>query len=147
MADDNHEPYTAIRKLLPFTTAVVIIVALYVGYLVFTRWKERRDVAASENRQQVENARQDIAQYGNGNVTVLNFNVTPAVVRRGGKASICYGVSNAKTVVIDPKPDENVWPSVARCVEASPKKTTTYTITAKDDSGHSDTKNVTVTVR
>jgi hypothetical protein len=147
MANDNHEPYSVIRKMLPFTTAAVIIVALYVGFLVFTRWKERRDMAEHESQQQVENARKDLAQYGSGKVTVLNFNITPAVLRKGDKASICYGVSNAKTVTIEPAPDEHVWPSVSRCVEASPKKTTTYTILAKDDAGHSDTKNLTITVQ
>jgi hypothetical protein len=147
LAADNQERYAVLRKMLPFTTAAVIIVALYVGYIVFTRWKERRDLAEETTKQQVTNDRKTLEQYGAGQVKVMNFTITPGIVEKGTKATICYGVSNAKTVVIDPKPDENVWPSVARCVTTTPKKTTTYTITAQDESGHSDTKNVTIKVQ
>ena len=47
---------------------------------------------------------------------------------------MCYGVANAKTVSIDP-PVEGVWPSVARCLNVSPRRTTVYTLTASDGAG------------
>jgi hypothetical protein len=147
LASHENERYPFIRKMLPFTTALLIIVALYVGYTVFSRWKERRAASEQATREQVEGARKSYEAYGSGQVKVLNFNITPAIMRKGDKASICYGVSNAKTVTIEPKPDENVWPSMARCVEVSPKQTTTYTITAQDANGKADTKNVTINVQ
>lgn len=147
MADHNGESYSVIRKILPYTTATVIIVALYVGYIVFTRWQERRDLAEQTTQQQVTDARKTLEQYGSGQVKIMSFSVSPGLVEKGGKASLCYGVSNAKTVSIEPKPNENVWPSVARCVEASPKKTTTYTLTAQDANGHTETQDVVLTVQ
>ncbi|HET9697719.1 MAG TPA: hypothetical protein VFP40_12690 [Terriglobales bacterium] len=146
MTEDRHEPYGFIRKMLPFTTLAVVLVALYVGYLVFTRWKDRRDIAQKENEQTIANARKDLEQYGSGLPKILNFSLSQGAINKGDKISICYGVSNAKQLTIEPKPDENVWPSVARCVAATPTKTTTYVITAKDDAGHSDTQSLTVNV-
>jgi hypothetical protein len=146
MTEDRHEPYGVIRKMLPFTTVAVILIAIYVGFLVFTRWKDRRDLVRKENEQTIANARKDLEQYGSGQVKILSFGLSQGAIHKGDKISICYGVSNAKELTIEPKPDENVWPSVARCVEATPKKTTTYTITAKDANGHSDTQSLTVNV-
>ena len=146
MTEDRQEPYGVIRKMLPFTTVAVILIAIYVGFLVFTRWKDRRDLVRKENEQTIANARKDLEQYGSGQVKILSFGLSQGAIHKGDKISICYGVSNAKELTIEPKPDENVWPSVARCVEATPKKTTTYTITAKDANGHSDTQSLTVNV-
>lgn len=132
---------------MPFMTAAVIIVAIYVGYVVFTRWKERRDLAQHEKQQVIDSSRKTYEAYGSGQVTVLNFNITPAVMRSGDKGSLCYGVSNAKNVTIEPKPDDNVWPSLNRCVAVSPKATTTYKITAQAADGKTATKDVTIVVQ
>lgn len=147
MDEIEREAYPLLKKILPFTTAIVIIVAIYVGYVVFTRWKERRDTARQEKQQVIDSSRKTYEAYGSGQVTVLNFNITPAAMNKGDKGSLCYGVSNAKTVEIEPKPDDAVWPSLARCVAVSPKKTTTYTITAKAEDGKSATKDVTIIVQ
>jgi hypothetical protein len=59
---------------------------------------------------------------------------------------MCYGVSNAKSVKLDP-PDANVWPSNDRCLQISPKKTTTYTFTADDGQGNTKTATLTIEVK
>ncbi len=132
--------------MLPFTTVILVIVAVYVGWIVYSRWKERRDIAQKQSQETVESYKKTYEAYGSGQVKVLNFTISPAILARGQTATICYGVSNAKTVTIDPKPNENVWPSLNRCVEIAPKKTTTYTITAADDAGHSEQKSLTLRV-
>jgi hypothetical protein len=147
VAEYDNDRYSVLHRMLPFTTALLIIVALYVGYIVFSRWKERRDLAENARREEIAGAKKSYEAYGSGEVKVLNFNISPGVLQKGDKASICYGVSNAKSVTIEPKPDETVWPSLARCVAASPKKTTKYVITAQDANGKTDTKDVTVIVQ
>jgi hypothetical protein len=147
LADPTHEPHPLLRKMLPFTTVAVIIALLYVGWTFFSRWQEGRELKEKQAQQQVDEARRTIAAYGNGRVKIMNFTISPGIVGRGDKISICYGVSNAKTVTIDPKPDEGVWPSLARCVEASPTKATTYTLTASDGAGHTEQKALTIQVQ
>jgi hypothetical protein len=143
----ENEKHPLIRKLLPFTSVAVVVAVLYVGWTFFSRWQEARELREKASQQQVEGARKTIEAYGNGRVRIMNFTISPGMVGRDEKAHICYGVSNAKTVTIDPKPDEGVWPSLARCVEASPKKTTTYTLTANDAAGHTEQQALTVQVR
>ncbi|HWR15201.1 MAG TPA: hypothetical protein VN577_10250 [Terriglobales bacterium] len=146
MADRQPDAYPLIRKLLPYTTALLVIVTIYVGYIVYSRWKDRRDAAEQVSTEEVQGAQKSYEAYGKGQVKVLNFTADPGVVHPGQKVSICYGVSNAKTVAIEPKPEGETWPSLARCVSASPTKSTAYTITAKDESGNADTKTIQVNV-
>ena len=147
MAATENERYPFLRKMLPFTTAILVIVAIYVGYIVFQRWKDRRDAARQESQQVIDSSRKTYEAYGSGQVKILNFTISPGLVRSGETAMLCYGVSNAKNVSISPKPNNGVWPSLSRCVEATPKQTTTYTITADDGNGHSETKSLTLTVQ
>lgn len=147
MPEFEREAYPFLRRVMPFMTAAVIIVAIYVGYVVFTRWKERRTAARQEKQQVIDSSRKTFEAYGSGQVTVLNFNISPAVMSKGDKGTLCYGVSNAKDVTIEPKPDEGVWPSTNRCVAVSPKTTTTYKITAQAADGKTATKDVTIVVQ
>jgi len=70
-----------------------------------------------------------LAKYGN-DVKILEFYTGSAEIARGGKALICYGVVNAKAVRLEP-PAADVWPSMSRCFEVTPVKTTRYTLTAE----------------
>lgn len=147
MARPTQEPHPIIRKILPYTTVAVVVAALYVGWTFFSRWQETREARRQAAEQQVAEARKTIEAYGNGRVKIMNFTITPSILPKGQTAQICYGVSNAKSVSIEPKPDESVWPSLARCVEATPTRETTYTITASDANGHTEQKSLTLQVQ
>lgn len=143
---DEQEPQSVIRKILPFTTVGVIIAVLYVGYIFYSRWSENRDLAAKQKQEEAMNARKTVDAYGGGQVKVLSFSLSAGAIHPGDTIKVCYGVSNAKTVTIEPKPEGEVWPSLSRCVDAAPKKDTTYTITADDGQGHTDTQSLAVKV-
>lgn len=147
MAPPTQEPHPIIRKMLPYTTVAVVVAALYVGWTFFSRWQETREARRRAAEQQVAEARKTIEAYGNGRVKIMNFTISPAILPKGQTAQICYSVSNAKAVRIEPKPNDGVWPSLARCVEASPSKETTYTITATDTDGHTEQKSLTLQVQ
>ena len=76
---------------------------------------------------------------------ITQFYATTPELPRGEKELICYGVEHAKTVWLSP-PRQELSPSYSRCVEVAPEHTTTYTLTAEDESGHPATKTLTVTV-
>jgi hypothetical protein len=66
---------------------------------------------------------------------ITQFYSEPSVIRGGSeKAKLCYGVEGAKTVTLDP-PVDRLWPAAVRCVEVSPRESTTYTLTAEDERG------------
>ncbi len=78
-------------------------------------------------------------------VKILAFYPRDAMVTAGGKTVLCYGVSNAKSVSIEP-PVEGVSPSLTRCVEIHPKAETRYTLTAVGSDGQSASQSVTVRI-
>jgi hypothetical protein len=132
-----------------YTGAIILVVAIYVGWIVFSRWNENRlleqrarDAAAAKQR---EEDRSTVEQMGGSSLAIQAFYGNPQI-RRGEKAQLCYGVANAKKVTLEPQ-SSPVWPSYSRCVDVSPTKTTTYTLTASDDSGHSVSQAFTVKVQ
>jgi hypothetical protein len=74
---------------------------------------------------------------------ILSFYARDLTVIEGDKTLLCYGVSNAKSVRIDP-PVDGVSPSLTRCVEIRPKAETRYTLTAVGADGQAVSQSVTV---
>jgi hypothetical protein len=149
-AGSNPGPRSFFRNPLVYTSTLLVIGALYAAGVLFFRWESNRDAdrraAESEAREKAADAQRAYDSLGGGQFAILNFYVTPPLIRPGEAAQLCYGVSNAKEVKLDP-PAGSVWPSAARCVSASPKKDTTYTLTAVDAQGNTKTATLTVQVR
>jgi hypothetical protein len=66
-------------------------------------------------------------------------------VAAGETAKICYGVENAKTVVLSP-PTQELSAALARCVEVEPKATTTYTLSVEGGAGKRVSQDITIAV-
>jgi hypothetical protein len=67
-------------------------------------------------------------------VQIIAFYASPNVIEPGQHISLCYGVAQAKTIKIEP-PAGDAWPTFTRCLEVTPRKTTTYTLTAMGTTG------------
>jgi hypothetical protein len=80
-----------------------------------------------------------------GPVRILRFYASTGSIAPGGKAQLCYGVENAKSVRISPAVDK-VAPAANRCLEIVPDRTTHYTILAEGFDGHVVTRFVTLVV-
>ena len=137
-----------VRKMMPITSAAVVLVILYVGWVFYSR---HRDVKEAEERtaaKEAADAKFTVDKYGGGRAKILAFSLSSGAIHPGQNLQLCYGVANAKTVKIEP-PVGEIWPSMSRCVDVSPKpkKDTTYIITAQDAEGHSDTAQLSVQVR
>lgn len=143
----NGEPVAVIRKMFPYTTFAIIVALGYLAWVFYSRWHENRLLQQQAAAKEQAEAKRIYDMYGAGRVKILQLYANPGVVARGGTAQLCYGVSNAKTLTIDPKPTGDVWPSIARCVDVSLAKDTTYVLTAQDANGHTETANVTIQVR
>jgi|SRR6267142_342837 hypothetical protein len=137
------------KNPLVYTSTIVLLVALYVGWIVFSRWNENRSIEqrtrdAAAKKQQ-EHDRETVEQMGGSELAIQSF-YGNAMIHRGETALLCYGVANAKKVTLEPQSNP-VWPSYSRCVDVKPTKTTTYTLTASDDTGHSVSQTLTVKVQ
>lgn len=135
-----------IRKILPYLGILIVIGLIYDGYVFYSRWSERHDAEQAQAQREAAGRKQVVDELGGQGMKILSFYAAPGTIHRGGQTTICYGVSGAKTVKLEPAVDE-VWPALTRCVKASPKKDTEYTFTADDGAGHTATQTVDVKVR
>jgi len=149
-AGPDRKPFSGFRNPLLYTSTLLVIVSAYVGGTLYVRHEQNLAIeeraaaaAAAKNR---DEAAHTFEQLGGDEFKILNFYATPPVIHRGESVQLCYGVSNAKAVKLEP-PAGSVWPSAMRCLDAAPKKTTDYTLTAEDGTGNSKTATVTVQVR
>jgi hypothetical protein len=137
---------TWIRKLLPFLSLTIAAALIYDGAIFFSRWNSRRQAERERTDREAADRRKAVDSLGEGGLKILSFYVAPATIRPGDSTTLCYGVTGAKTVRLEPAVEE-VWPALTRCVKASPKKDTKYTFAADDGVGHTTTETVSVRIR
>jgi hypothetical protein len=124
--------------------AATAVGLIFLGWVLYARGSSTPTIEAARPATVQRNA-ETVAFYGNGQLKVLSFYANPAEVKRGGRSLVCYGVSNAASVQIEP-PVGEVWPSTSRCVEVTAAKDTDYKLTARDSSGHEETRTLAVHV-
>jgi hypothetical protein len=147
--DASRPPATGkgLRAILPYTTVLTIVVALYAGWTVWSRHESAVE-ATRQAQEKAAAAEQERAAdiTAHGELTFTTFYASNAIVKRGESTRLCYGVMNAASVKLDP-PVEPLHVTARHCLDISPVKTTTYTITATDSAGQSKSLSVTVRVK
>ncbi len=132
------EPRKTVLQRIPLLMPVLILIAaLYAGWIFYSRWSAARDARQAAAANEIERARKDVELNGGTHLKIIALFASSATVRKGESVQICYGVANAKNITFDP-PIPNVWPSMNRCVDVSPSRSTTYTLTADDGTGHTE---------
>ena len=143
----KQESETSLWRYFPLGLALV---AAFLAFIFFSRWWEtyRIDKAAQEKAEtrRAEEARRAAELMGGNRFDILAFYSSPGAISRGKKSQLCYSVSNAKSVRIEPYSGA-LWPAYSHCVSVTPHATTTYTLTAEDAEGHTKTATTMVQVR
>jgi hypothetical protein len=133
-----------------YSWAVLVVVALVVVAILVSRWMENRDVETRAKQEKAQQQREQdriaLEQLGGKELAIQNFYASPGAIRRGETLQLCYGVANAKTVKLEPQSNP-VWPSYSRCVDVTPVKSTTYTLTIADAAGNTKSQTLEVKVR
>ncbi|MBN2241702.1 MAG: hypothetical protein JW793_03350 [Acidobacteria bacterium] len=131
------------RKAYRFTWMLAVVIILYLGWVFYSRWSENR--AFEQRVEELQESRESTISKTYGELKILGFYATPPAVGPGEKAQLCYSVTSAESVRIEPHV-ENVWPSISRCVEVAPAENTTYRLVAEDAEGKTVTAETTVEV-
>jgi hypothetical protein len=138
IGDDQQPKSNPARKLWLYSSPILLIVIVYSSWTMLSRWQENKQLeerAAQQAREKEKlQAQQTVESLGGDRFDILAFYVSPGAIHKGDSAQLCYGVSNAKTVTLDP-PVAEMWPSASRCFDITPTKTTNYTLTATDAQG------------
>jgi hypothetical protein len=148
-APEPERPHRSVaQKVLPYTTAALVIAILYVAWTFYSRYESNRKAEADAAAKEQE-ARKRVVDtiYGSGEIKFSTFAADSGVVHPGQTVHLCYGVVNAQTVSINPPVGEQLKPTYYHCLDVQPKKTTTYTITAKNAKGDTKSQSLTIEVR
>ena len=134
-----------VRRMTPVTSAILVLVLLYVGWVFYSRRRDAREAEERAKAEEAKNAQYTVDKYGGGRVKILAFSLSSGAIHKGQSVQLCYGVANAKSVKIEP-PVGEIWPSMSRCVDVTPTKDTHYVITADDGAGHNETAELAIKV-
>jgi hypothetical protein len=150
LADPSSEQRSLLKSPLLYSSAIVLVTLLAVGFIMYSRWNDTRLRAQADAQLHAEKQRERdrvaVEQLGGKEFSILDFYASPRAIRRGESAKLCYGVSDAQIVKLEPQPHA-VWPSADNCVDVSPSKTTTYRLTIVDASGNSKSQTLDLIVR
>ena len=135
-----------LRRLLPFTTVLTVLAALYAGWALYSRHQSLADDERESQQKRADADQEIVARFGGDQLTILGFNAAKGEVSPGGRVVLCYGVSNAAQVKIEPGV-EPIKPAISHCLNVFPKKTTTYTLKADAAKGNSKSASLTIRVR
>ena len=125
---------------------LVGVAALFDSWVFSSRRQETREIEQRAAAEKVARDQRAFELMGGDRFEILGFYASPGFIRRGETVQLCYGVSNTKSIHIEPL-TRNLRPALSRCLAIQPTKTTTYTLTAEDGGGHSKTSTLTVQVR
>lgn len=150
LTEPTSEPKSHFKNPLVYSSVAVAIVLVAVVFTMLSRWINSSAIDRAAEQQRAEKKREQdrvaVEQLGGKNFEIIMFYASPRAIRRGDTAKLCYGVSNAKSVTLEPQANP-VWPSPSHCVDVSPTKTTTYTLTIVDADGHSKSQTIDLEVR
>ncbi len=89
-SDPVSEPKSLLKNPLLYSSAVLVVAALGVVFVMFSRWQESRNMerrAAQERAEkQHEQDRMAVEQLGGKEFAILSFYASPPVIRRGESA-------------------------------------------------------------
>jgi hypothetical protein len=135
-----------VRRILPLLGVLIAAGVIYDGAIFYSRWNDARQATQRRADAETNHEQRVVDALGGDGLKIIAFYASPGVITRGGHVEICYGVTGAKAVRIEP-PIGEVWPALSRCMQASPQRDTQYRLVAEDGAGHSTTQSLPVTVR
>jgi len=143
-------PKSLLKNPFLYSSLLIIGVILYVSYVIYSRYESSKEYERQTKQRQADQRREEdrlaVEQLGGSELAIRGFYISPRAIHPGETAQLCYDVANAKTVTLDP-PAGEVWPSHSRCLNLSPRKTTTYTLTIADAAGKTVSQSVELPVR
>src|SRR5260370_37388217 len=95
---------TIFKSPLLYSSLLVGIALLVVGWILFSRWRENlsieRRTRQERSQKQLQNQRLALEQFGGNDLAIQGFYAIPGAIHKGHSAQHCYGVANAKSVKI-----------------------------------------------
>jgi hypothetical protein len=140
------QPARILRRLLPWLSAAVAVAVLYDGWIFYERWHSLRQIERRRAAQEARQAQQTLDLLGRGGLKILSFYAVPQTIHRGDRTELCFGVTGAKRVRMEPV-TEALHPALSYCLPVAPRKDTQYQLIAEDSAGQTVSSSVLVKVQ
>ncbi|MGH9732659.1 MAG: hypothetical protein ACRD4A_13250 [Candidatus Acidiferrales bacterium] len=88
MINDSAESTSALRTIFKFSWIIVLIAALVVAGIFYSRWQENRDIEEKAAAAKRAKAQELVEDFGGNDFKILNFYAAPGAIRRGDEAAI-----------------------------------------------------------
>jgi hypothetical protein len=131
------ERVSLVRWMLALLGVLIAAGVIYDSAVFYSRWSDARQAKQQRAAAEANHEQRVVEALGGDGLKIISF----YAVNRGGQTEICYGVTGAKTVRIEP-PLGDLWPALSRCMQASLKRDTRYRLVAEDGAGHSATQSL-----
>jgi len=131
--------------MLPFLTIALLAALAYDAWVFYSRWSDARQAERARQEREAADAQRTLDLLGGGGLKIVSFYATPGAIHPGEHASLCYGVTGAKSVRMEPAMEE-LHPALSYCMQVSPARSTEYNLFAQDVAGHIVTSTVTIQV-
>jgi hypothetical protein len=82
---------------------LIVAGMIYDAWIFYARRSGKRQATGAQARQELTEERKTIDAYGGGGLKIVSFYASPGAIRRGEHANLCYGVTGAKTVRMEPR--------------------------------------------
>ncbi len=93
---------------------------------MYQRYAVSREAEEKLKDNEARQAQRVVEYFGGSKLKILAFYGSPDTASAGEKVLVCYSVANATEVAIQPE-IEPVKPSISRCLETHPARTTKVT--------------------
>jgi len=130
-----------LRRTLPFLTVALVAAIAYDAWVFYSRWSSSRHADQLQQQRESAEARKTLDALGGGGLKILSFYATPGAIHAGEHTTLCYSVTGANQLRIEP-PVAELRPALSYCFPVSPAKDTEYKLTASDAAGHNVTSSV-----
>jgi len=131
--------------VLPFLTVALLAALAYDTWVFYSRWSDARQAERARQEKEAADAQRTLDVLGGGGLKIVSFYATPGAIHPSEHASLCYGVTGAKSVRMEPAM-EVLHPALSYCMQVSPAQSTEYKLFAQDTAGHIVTSTVTIRV-
>src|ERR1700732_2555562 len=99
---NGSETHEGLRNYVPHISAAIAFSLLFLAWVFLAHSPKAQPVQDAAHSITAQRNAQTLAFYGNGQLKVLEFYANPTETRAGSRALVCYGVSNAASVTIEP---------------------------------------------
>src|SRR2546427_13051131 len=96
LADEKPEEKSIFRNPFVYTTTLIAVAVVYVGFVFFSRWEENRTIEERAKAKEREEAARAVEMMGGNRLEIQRFSGSPRILRRGRAAQVGYGAGNAQ---------------------------------------------------